>query len=74
MLFVFTLLWRLYFNGYNEWLKEDYNCYTAISPNIKRTGMLSDNIDELITMQCSAGKPRALAFTWVPLDTYNPYK
>ena len=28
-----------------------------------------NNVDNLVTMQCSAGKPWALAFTWIPLET-----
>ena len=33
-----------------------------------------NNIDHIITVQCSAGKPRVLAFLWKPLDMHNPTK
>ena len=30
-----------------------------------------NNIDHVIIMQCSAGKPWVLAFMWMPLDTHR---
>ena len=33
-----------------------------------------NNTDHLITIRCSAGEPRALAFMWMPLDTHHPSK
>lgn len=33
-----------------------------------------NKIDQIITVQCSAGKPWVLAFVWKPLDMHNPTK
>ena len=45
---------------------------TPTRHNIKTTNL--NNIDHLITMWCSAGKPWVLAFMWMPLDTHHPSK